>query len=119
MPAEQPAEQPAEPAMDAHGWSDTDIAAAVQPADRPADEADEGWMDASSSWHTGWTSAKGKGSSRQGLEPKVIGNLVHFYRYASDSRSANWNKLKDSMDRLYALRPNIREQVDKVLYKHR
>jgi len=56
-------------------------------------------------------------SKRNGLEPKVIGMLVSFYRYMKDSHGRNWKALENSAQTLYYQRENITKTVDRILYK--
>ena len=60
-----------------------------------------------------------QGSTRSGLEPKVIGLLVNVYRYGGRYHDAEfWNRVRRSADRLYYARENIHKQVDKAM-RHR
>ena len=57
-----------------------------------------------------------QGSTRSGLEPKVIGLLVNLYRYGGRYHDAEfWNRVRRSADKLYYARDNIHTQVDAAM----
>ena len=60
-----------------------------------------------------------QGSTRSGLEPKVIGLLVNLYRYGGRASDVSlWDRVRRSADKLYYARENISTQVDKAM-RHR
>jgi len=55
---------------------------------------------------------------RHGFEPKVIGLLVHLYRYGSSYTDHElWSRVRKAADKVYFSRDNVQRQVDQALHK--
>lgn len=104
---QQEAAAACEPQEAADAWEPYEAAAAWEPyeaAAAPAAYGDE--------THHGT-----HGRQRNGLEPKVIGALVAYYRFRHDSSNRNWRHLDHAAGVLYHQRENITKTVDRILYK--
>ena len=61
---------------------------------------------------------RGDRPSRNGFEPKVIGLLVHLYRYgASYTDQFLWDRVRKAADKVYFARDNVRRQVDGAMQR--
>jgi hypothetical protein len=59
-----------------------------------------------------------KGNSRNGFEPKVIGLLVHLYRFgASYNDHFLWDRVRRAADKVYFARGNVKRQVDGAMQR--
>jgi hypothetical protein len=100
-------------------------AAVIAPTEEPA-EAGQDWA-SQDTWDTAVEPeeaehyhgrAKGEHKGRSGFEPKIIGLLVHLYRYgASYNDHALWSRVRKAADKVYFSRDNVRSQVDQALTK--
>ena len=87
-----------------------------QPAGGEPQEADNGDWEHEVDHHRG--RGDHRGHSRNGFEPKVIGLLVHLYRYgASYTDQFLWDRVRKAADKVYFSRENIRRQVDGAMQR--
>ena len=101
-------------------------AAVIAPTEEPA-EAGQDWV-SQDTWDTAVEPhqaepdhgrAQGQHfGGRSGFEPKIIGLLVHLYRYgASYNDHELWSRVRKAADKVYFSRDNVRSQVDQALAK--
>lgn len=98
--------------------------AVVEIPDEPA-EAGQDWA-VQDTWDTAEPEAEhdhggAKGhhkGHRHGFEPKVIGLLVHLYRYGASYHDTElWSRVRKAADKVYFSRDNVTRQVDQALHK--